>query len=355
MGNLFQRKKPKDVHLTGANLGLEVGFAPFFKVSTSTQFAIVERAPASIKTVTWNTLQYTPLLLLDPENQSVSLVNLSGITTFLVGRREFTDFINLDTYTRVGRCAIEQGLGKELLRCALADSNTKPELAHEFVSSHRERMLLAFRASNRIVIDNTTADIRIPVTPNGADWTDEEILEITRNYLLQNSVRNDRMLEWYQHLTTSATVWSFPMENAGKKLPPVWDASTCTPDIPWKKALQAEIRDNVCWQRWLEGEYLVMSLDDSAPRDPDKEPIGALKVSNHMLAIMAPGCTTALTGRGLELKCFGKVARGSNPGSGEPKILHYDYRSSERGSQAGTLITTQSPYTDYWIGAAGFV
>lgn len=98
-----------------------------------------------------------------------------------------------------------------------------------------------------------------------------------------------------------------------------------------------------------------MSLGGSAPRVLDREPIGGLKVSNHMLAVMAPGCTTVLTGRGLELNCFGKVARGSNPGPGEPNILHYVHRSSESGSQGGTFITTQSPYCDYWAGAAGFV
>jgi hypothetical protein len=355
----WSRKKDRAVvRPVSGTLGLNVGFAPFFMVTTSMQLARPTRTAASIQTVTWNTLQYTPLMLLDTKNQSVSFVNLSGIMTFLVGQNTFTAFIDMDTDTRIGRCAIEQGLGKELLSCALADNNARPALAREFVENHMEKMLAAFKASDRIVVENTMADPRIPVVPGEAGWTDEAIRLAIDRYLRQNRVRNDRMVSWFQHVSTSCTVWQFPINDPGKPLPPAWDAATCTPDIPLKTTVQATISgNNVCWQRWLEGEFLVMSLSDAAPRDKDREPIGALKVSNHVLAMVAPGCTTAITARGFELQCWGKVARGPNTSGGEPKILHYRHRwlrsllgNDGQASQGGEPLTTSSKYCDFWIG-----
>jgi hypothetical protein len=358
----WSRKKDKTVvRPVAGSVGLNVGFSPFFMVTTSMQLAKPTRPAASIEVVTWNTLQYTPLMLLDKENQSVSLVNLSAIMTFLVGRGSFTSYIDMDTDTRIGRCAIEQGLGKELLRCALADNNERPALARQFVEDNMEKMSAAFRASDRSVIEDTTAHPRLPVVPGEEGWTNEAIKLAIERYLQQNRVRNERMVSWYQHMITSCTVWDFPIKDPGKPLPPSWDAEKCTPDIPMKTTVQATISgNNVCWQRWLKGEFLVLALSGSAPRDKNKEPIGALKVSNHVLAIVAAGCTTAITARGFELQSWGKVARGPNPSVGEPKILHYRHRSLRRllgndgqASQGGDPITTSSTYCDFWIGTPG--
>jgi hypothetical protein len=230
----------------------------------------------------------------------------------------------------------------------MAESNARAEIANALIANHRQQMLAAFRASSQPVVGDTKSDF--PMTPSGPDWTDGEIEGVIRKYMYTNTVRNDRILEWYQHLATSGTVWTFPMKGAGQKLPPAWDASTSTPDIPWKKTVRAEIKgQNACWQRWLEGEYLVMSLDGSSPRDRETEPIGALKVSNHVLAIIAPGCSTAITPEGFELHCFGKVAKGGHIYGG-PRILHYNPKSSGIGSPGGNPITTRSEYRDYWIG-----
>lgn len=353
----WSRNKDKTVvRPTAGSVGLNVGFSPFFMVTTSMQLAKSTRPTASIEVVTWNTLQFTPLMLLDAENQSISLVNLSGIMTFLVGRSNFTSYIDMDIDTRIGRCAVEEGLGKELLRCALADNNERPALARQFVHDNIEKMLAAFRASDRDVVEDTTAAARVPVVPGEEGWTNEAIELAILRYVRNNRVRNDRMVSWYQHVTTSCTVWNFPMQNPGGQLPPAWDAGTCTPDIPMKTTVQATISgSNVCWQRWLEGEFLVMALPGSAPRDKDKEPIGALKVSNHVLSIIVPSCRTAITARGFELQCWGKVVRGPNPSAGEPKILHYRHRRFHRdqASQGGEPITTNSTYCDFWIGTPG--
>ncbi|OAL48438.1 hypothetical protein IQ07DRAFT_101551 [Pyrenochaeta sp. DS3sAY3a] len=356
------RKKDKTaVRPAAGTVGLNVGFAPFFMVTTSMQLAKPTRPEVSIEVVTWNTLQFTPLILLDAENQSVSLVNLSGIMTFLVGRSNFTSYIEMDVDTRIGRCAIEEGLGKELLCCALANNNERPALARQFVNENMEKMSAAFRASDRPVIEDTVAHPRIPVVPGEGGWTNEAIELAIERYLRNNRVRNDRILSWYQHVYTACTVWDFPMNDPGKPLLPAWDAGTCTPDIPLKSTVQATISgNNVCWQRWLEGEFLVMALSGSVPRDKAKEPIGALKVSNHVLAIVAPGCTTAITARGLELQAWGKVARGPNPSADDPKILHYRHHwfrhflgRDGQASQGGDRITTGSTFCYFWVGTPG--
>ncbi|RKK21254.1 hypothetical protein BFJ66_g14074 [Fusarium oxysporum f. sp. cepae] len=215
-------------------------------------------------------------------------------------------------------------------------------------------MSAAFRASGRPVIEDTAANPRTPVVAAGEEWTDEAIKLAIERYLRNNRVKNERMVSWYQHITTSCTVWDFPIKDPGKPLPPAWDAGKSTPDIPLKNTVQATISgNNVCWQRWLEGEYLVMALSGSAPRDKEREPIGALKVSNHVLAIVAPGCTTALTARGFELQCWGKVARGP-PSSADPKILHYRRRvfgNNGGASQGAEPITTDSIFCNFWIGS----
>jgi hypothetical protein len=272
---------------------------------------------------------------------------------FLIEHSHFTDFINMDTFTRIGRCAIENGLGAELLRCALADTNSRPALAENFIRKNLSGMQAAFRSSDRVVIEDMDGSPRKPIIKDQSRWSDEGIKDAIKQYLDSNTVRNDRMLEWYQHLTTSCAMWEFPRKEYKTKLPPVWDAATCTPDIPYKATVHATFKGNTCWQSWLDGKYFVLSLRGSSPRNRDTEPHGALKVSNHLLASFALGSKTAIipTG-GYALHCFGKLATGPITVPGQPRILHYERESRIPDIEWEPL--SQQPTFEIFIGAINF-
>jgi hypothetical protein len=59
MENPFRRKKDREVRVAGGNVGLNVGFAPFFMVTTAMQLAVHERTTSAIKTVMEHTTVYT--------------------------------------------------------------------------------------------------------------------------------------------------------------------------------------------------------------------------------------------------------------------------------------------------------
>jgi hypothetical protein len=150
--------------------------APFVTVGTTLQLTTEKRPLDEVKSVTWNTMQFTPVIIVDTAKRKLSLMNMSAVLPFMLASGTFRDFLTIDS-------------NDEWLIKQITNAKTGKAMFREAMENIREGMMKGKDAYDNLFVrrqsdDGTIKDVRF--------------------------MSYGRVIEWYNYIVKSCTTIKLP-------------------------------------------------------------------------------------------------------------------------------------------------
>lgn len=255
---------------------------PFASLGVAIEFVKKEREIKVVKDATYNTLTFTPVILVDSETDRAMLCNLSFAIDYFIDKSTLAEFIELNKRSAYVQAAGVISDTSSVIRNAMKQGNSGWVKSHNSAPLSYNRGQENGEALRRAIVNSCGIgqmdnDI-VFGPPNDAGITFDVSPRINEGVKVVNM---HRLTEWYNHMMSACSTVELPIQKRTEVS--VWTADRISPDVIAKNVRKLAFeKSKGHWVSWLSGDFII--LDVAGQLKP--APSWSIKTWSHMMHVL---------------------------------------------------------------------